>query len=88
MNRETVTGQNVFLYNRSRAELSSVTEIGSFQENCVVLLCEDGSITIEGDGLKIDSFSAESGNVCISGRVNGIYYLEETVSGGFFRRRK
>jgi len=79
--------QSVFLKDRQELKLSAVDEIISFDENTVILGISGHVLTVEGEDLHILNMSTESGEVDISGRVNGLYYTDRLIKkGGFFKR--
>ena len=71
---------------RKTATLDGIVNIERFDEKGVSLLSESGKIEIEGEGLKIDSLTKESGVVTVIGRIDGIYYLKEAKSESFFKK--
>lgn len=81
---------NVWIYGRTRTEITAVQEIESFQENCIELLTNAGELVLDGENLKIDHFSVETGKAVVLGKVTGMYYAESNVdkNGFFFRRHK
>ena len=90
MNRdETRLPHNVCLYDRERAELSGIDQVESFHESGILLRAPFGEISIEGEDLKIDQFSVETGKICITGKITGVLYYEKnrTLKGGLFSRR-
>lgn len=88
MNTEgTHQSHSAFLYDRKKAELSGITEVESFHDSGIILASSLGEISIEGEELKIDSFSVESGKISISGHINGLFYYEKVKArGGLFSR--
>ena len=89
MTGETANTQSVTIQNRQRAELSGIREVESFDDSGVSLRSSAGDVSVEGEELKIDSFSMESGRVVITGKINGIYYTDAPRAGKsfFFSRR-
>ncbi len=84
---------SVTIQERRHAELTGISEVESFQETGIDLLCESGAIAIEGENLKIESFSVESGRISIDGKITGIFYYEKAGKspanrGGLFARRE
>ena len=63
MNNETTRPHSVFIQDRSRAELTGIREVESFNETGIELLSHDGAVAIEGEMLKIDQFSVETGKI-------------------------
>ena len=90
MNAETASQHDICIYSRKRAEMSGILEVESFQDTAIDLLCDFGSLSVEGEALKIDSFSVETGRITISGTITGLYYYEKAKpgKGGLFARRQ
>lgn len=83
---------SVAIQNCMHAELTGISEVESFHETEIDLLFENGAVSIEGENLKIESFSVESGKISIDGKITGVYYYEKTGKtqkdrGGLFSRR-
>ena len=58
------------LENKSRLSLGGVGEVGAFSEKEVTLRMKSGeTFTVRGEGLKILSFSKESGEIKLDGKV-------------------
>ena len=61
---------------RAHAEITGVTEVESFDEQCVVLRTDCGELTLEGDALHIGTLDIARGVVMVDGRVDGVYYSD------------
>ena len=69
---------NIFIYDRCRAELSGINDVYEFSDARVYLGCSDNvTISIEGSSLKICSFDSSSGNLEISGHIDSVVYFGE-----------
>ncbi|MBQ4067028.1 MAG: YabP/YqfC family sporulation protein [Clostridia bacterium] len=82
---ESKVEQNVFLYSRSRLEISGVLDVCEFTELSVELSLEDGYLGIDGEELKIDYFSSDSGKVTVHGSVSAITYYQKS---SFSKKKK
>lgn len=79
MNGETVFGMHkITLSDRRQAELTGVDDVLSFDSGQIVLHSQMGDILIEGDELKIDSFSTENGTIAVLGKIDCIAYSDDT----------
>lgn len=67
----------ISIKNCENASLNGVSHIAGFDEKAVVLSCDFGRIVIEGDNLKIESLTKESGEISVIGKIKGIYMSEE-----------
>jgi|GEM_PF-418794 len=84
---------NVKITSRSRLEMTGIDDVSSFDEQGVILSSSEGGISLEGEGLKIESFSSNTGDLVVSGKVNGIFYFgkrsdseKDKSATGFFSR--
>ena len=75
MDNMKVQEQNVILHNRKKIELSGITDVSAFSDCEVEVEYPGGAIAIEGEDLKIDGFSSETGHLCIIGTVSGFFYF-------------
>ena len=71
---EQNTEQNVYLYSRKRIELTGITDVCEFTENTVEMTLPDGYVGIDGEDLKIDYFSSDTGKVSIHGLICAVTY--------------
>ena len=69
---------NVIITDRERLEMTGVEDVTSFDEIQIIAKSSDADISIEGDGLKIEKFDCDSGNLTVKGRVNGLNYYNNT----------
>ena len=89
MNQESPLPHSICIRSRQSAELEGIREVVSFDETGILLQSSDGELTIEGEGLRIDRFSVESGHVTVAGKINALYYTERKANGrrSIFSRR-
>ena len=81
----------IAISNREKAEFTGITDVMSFHETEILLSCPMGDISVEGENLKIDSFSVESGKLVILGMLSGVFYFDKLKTrekGIFFRKSK
>ena len=80
--------QNAVLKNRERLALDGVTEVLSFDETAVVLRTLLGTLTVEGEGLRVTKLLLDCGEVSVEGKISALIYNEHTerTRGGLFRR--
>ncbi len=86
--QENHAEQNIFITERQRAHLSGIGEVESFTDREIVALSSLGEVIIEGEGLHIEAFSTETGELAVTGYVSGVFYAEErpTQKKGLFGR--
>lgn len=81
--------QDVCLFSRKRMEMSGIEEVAGFTEEMITVSSSLGMITVEGHGMKIESFSVESGKIVINGEIDSMCYYSEDSGGskkGFWSR--
>ena len=80
--------QNIRILHRQRMELTGIEEVESFTDNSVVMRSSLGSLSVEGESLKIESFSTDKGELIIEGKFDGVYYFgsEASQKKGFLSR--
>jgi sporulation protein YabP len=69
---------NYILENRSKLILSGVHEVGSFNENEVIVYTTGGELRIKGKDLQVIAVSVESGDMEITGRIYSSVYTDNT----------
>ena len=85
MAKDEMKHTNLNVKERNLLTLNGVSNIESFDEGYITLEIGDGRIAVEGSGLKIESLSRESGEIQITGRINGVFYSEKKKSISGFR---
>ena len=70
-----MTGSHsLILENRSRLELTGVTDVDRFDEQEIALFTQHGELTIRGSGLHINEMSVGSGKLSVEGEVTALIY--------------
>ena len=77
-NKQQISDHRIILQNRNELNLSGVLDVVSFDEQMVVLKTSMGELTVKGEGLKVNSFATETGDLNIEGNVCAFAY----TSGG------
>ena len=89
MNNETAIDQSVHMSGRSRIELTGITDVESFSDTSVIACSSLGNISIDGEELKVESFSAETGRLIVNGNLDGFcYYGREVRRRRLFSRNR
>ena len=79
-------GTNIGTFTRERLTMSGVTEVLSFDEDFVTVSTPLGRVEIEGKELRILNMSSESGDLLVTGRVDGVYYPSKSLKKSLFAR--
>ena len=78
---------NISLEERKNLSVFGVTDIGSYDEQCIIAVTELGDLTIKGQNLHIIRMSVDSGELIVEGKIVALEYSEIRESdGGFFSR--
>lgn len=76
----------LMLQDRNVLTVSGVTEIISFDDAAVILQTCMGTLTVQGEDLKLKNLSVEGGQAEVRGTVSALIYEEPHQAGGWFRR--
>ncbi len=77
---------HIIMEGRSRITVSGVEDVESFDENGVTMVTNRGTLVVRGQDLRIDRLSIDKGELNIEGTLDGLQYLEEQQSAGFWSR--
>ena len=80
----------IFSKNREAVKISGVSDVESFDDKNVIMQTTLGRLAIDGDKLHINVLNIESGQVEIEGRINGVFYIDESAikKRGLFSKGK
>ena len=76
----------VTLDERNRLGVTGITEVLSFDENTVILQTDLGTLTVQGQGLKLKTLLPEGGQVTLEGSISAFCYEEPRLKGGWLSR--
>ena len=79
--------QEIFLRDRSVLKITGISDVSSFDDCGIVLSSVNGELSVDGTELKIVNLSSETGEIEISGRINGVFYFDERPKKRLFGRR-
>ncbi|MBR6873233.1 MAG: sporulation protein YabP [Ruminococcus sp.] len=68
---------DLILENRSRLELTGITDVDRFDEQEIALFTQLGELTIRGKGLHINEMSVGSGKLSVEGDITALIYGEK-----------
>ncbi|MBE6534937.1 MAG: hypothetical protein E7678_08265 [Ruminococcaceae bacterium] len=77
MSEKLLKHTSILIKERKIASLDGVENVIGFDESYIALETVAGKIVIEGQELKIQNLSKDTGEIEISGRVLGVFYSEE-----------
>ncbi|MBO5853027.1 MAG: sporulation protein YabP [Clostridia bacterium] len=77
---------NLVMEQCKQINLTGVSEVKTFDEETVVLDTSKGTLTIRGENLIINSFSATSGDLFMQGEIWALVYAGNQKGAGFLKR--
>lgn len=70
---------DVIIKSRKRLEMSGINDVISYDDSEIAVQTDNTSLSIEGEGLKIERFDSEKGELLVNGLINGIFYFGKEV---------
>lgn len=77
---------SVIIENRESVTLCGIEEVLSYDEESVIMQSIFGQLTLDGEGLNIVKLNLDEGEVCVNGKLNALYYMEQQKGGGLLSR--
>ena len=77
---------SIIIEERSRMQITGITEVESFDEQAVLLSTTVGELLIKGMSLHITKIDVQTGNLSLEGKVSDISYGDNAPSGGLLSR--
>ena len=72
---------------RSHAVISGVEDVELFSGEKILAVTSQGSITLTGEGMQVESLNISEGDLVIHGKINGFFYDERAPKAkGVFAR--
>ncbi len=75
MNTDLKTEHKVSMVSREYLEITGIEEVESYTDSAVVAVSSMGGVTVEGEDIRIESFSSETGKLVIRGKIDGFFYF-------------
>ena len=73
--------------NRKKLMISGVCDVETFDDQQIILITDMGEMTIKGSQMHVDKLSIETGEVAVSGVIDGMVYTDDkSKQGGFLAR--
>ena len=80
-------GNEIFIYDRSRADLTGISEVFEFSDRSITAACSSGSISIDGSSLRIESFDSVSCRLSLTGNIDSVIFLDDLPDNKKSRRK-
>ena len=78
---------SLFLEERERLSIAGVRDVGSFDEETLIVFTDLGEITVKGEHIKVTRFSVETGDFAATGSFHSLSYSDRLPkNSGFFAR--
>ncbi len=77
---------SIIIENRASIAFTGVKDMGSFDEQAVVLYTDYGEIHLRGSKLHINKLSLDTNEVDIDGEIEAVIYTQNKQSGSFFNK--
>ncbi len=78
---------NLVIENRKILKATAIADVEGFDETKVYAMLEDLAFTVSGRGLKVSSFSAQTGDLTVEGEINSVTYSKAlSRKAGLFAR--
>ena len=79
----------ISMISREKLDINGVIDVLDFDTSCVNIKTNMGVLSVEGNDIKIISFSKESECIYIEGKFDNLYYynVSKEKRSGLFRRR-
>ncbi len=75
---------NVVMLSRRQMTISGVSQVTGFDDTQIELETSVGLLLIRGQELNIKTFDAESGDLSLTGMIDGMVYGKKEAKRGFF----
>ena len=75
---DMISSHSIISKNRNGISVEGVSDVDSFDEGGVVMETVCGSLAVEGEGLHVTVLNVTEGKVVIEGRINSIYYFDDS----------
>ena len=69
--------QSLTVTNREALSVNAITKVLGFDSEYVLLECESGKITVEGEALAIENLAKENGELQITGKISAVIFSDE-----------
>lgn len=76
MQQEANLMHNIIMEGRKKLSVTGVTDIDSFNEQCIIAITSLGVLTIKGSELHIGKVNTETGDLTVDGQINSLVYTE------------
>ena len=69
------------LSDRKKLTLTGITEVVSFDEDCVVMRTDLGDLIVQGQQLQLKTLNPDGGGVTVEGEISALFYEQKRTGG-------
>ena len=84
-NLPVIKDGNINIRSREEIMIDGAESILSFDDYSLVVMTGLGKLTVEGEGMVIDSLTKDTKRIIVKGKISGLYYSDNKKSKGLFR---
>ena len=77
-----MTEHTLMSVNRESLEVTAVTDVTSFDESSVLIVLEEGALSVRGRSLRITQLDLDTGRAALSGEIVSLTYMRGTSESG------
>lgn len=77
-----MTEHTLMSENRESLEVTAVTDVKSFDESSVLIVLEEGALSVRGRSLRITQLDLDTGRAALSGEIVSLTYMRGTSESG------
>ena len=77
-----MTEHTLMSENRESLEVTAVTDVTSFDESSVLIVLEEGALSVRGRSLRITQLDLDTGRAVLSGEIVSLTYMRGTSEPG------
>ena len=70
-----MTEHTLMSENRESLEVTAVTDVTSFDESSVLIVLEEGALSVRGRSLRITQLDLDTGRAALSGEIVSLTYM-------------
>ena len=77
-----MTEHTLMSENRESLEVTAVTDVTSFDKSSVLIVLEEGALSVRGRSLRITQLDLDTGRAALSGEIVSLTYMRGTSESG------
>ena len=86
MSEASIKNFQTIINGRESIKLNGVISVDGFGEDYILLNTSLGELTIEGNNLKIENLTKDTGEISVLGKISALFYKDEKIVKGLFKK--